>query len=125
VEIKEILTEKNVDFSNLSEKHIKKLKGEWELKKEMAELGIDTSKNEENDEEDGVPLSTRRKRRNANKAPISYRPQKPKYEESDSQNEEDENDDNVKEEEQNEELSDEEDAYEPPSEDEEDEEDDY
>merc|ERR1712228_829991 len=123
VTIKEILTEKNVDFSNLSEKHIKKLRAEWELKKEMADLGIDTSKNDDDDNDehqykDGVTLSSRRPRRNANKAPISYRPQKPKYEEDDSQNEdEDANDDNAKEE--NQETSDE-DVYEPPSEDDED-----
>merc|ERR1712228_760302 len=85
VTIKEILTEKNVDFSNLSEKHIKKLRAEWELKKEMADLGIDTSKNDDDEHQykDGVTLSSRRPRRNANKAPISYRPQKPKYEEDD------------------------------------------
>merc|ERR1712228_838810 len=121
VTIKEILTEKNVDFSNLSEKHIKKLRAEWELKKEMADLGIDTSKNDDDDNDehqykDGVTLSSRRPRRNANKAPISYRPQKPKYEEDDSEDE-DANDDNAKEE--NQETSDE-DVYEPPSEDDED-----
>merc|ERR1712228_777147 len=49
VTIKEILTEKNVDFSNLSEKHIQKLRAEWELKKEMADLGIDTSKNDDDE----------------------------------------------------------------------------
>merc|ERR1712130_554792 len=72
--IKEILTEKEVDFSNLSEKAIKKLKAEWNLKREMAELGIDTSKqNEDGQEEDDKSLSSRRPRRNRNKV-VSYRP---------------------------------------------------
>ena len=122
--IKDLLTEKNIDFSNLSEKSIKKLKSEWDLKKEMAELGIDTSKNDEDEDqyEDGVTLSSRRPRRNVNK--VSYKPQKPKFEEEDSQNEDANDDDEnyVEEEEENDESSDQ-DVYEPPSE--EDEDDDY
>merc|ERR1711948_105113 len=85
--IKKILTEKEVDFSNLSEKAIKKLKSEWNLKREMEELGIDTSKKNEDGQEaedeyeNGVTLSSRRPRRKRNKV-VSYKPPKMKFEES-------------------------------------------
>merc|ERR1712048_461916 len=72
LKLEEILSEHNIDFSNLSEKAIKKLKAEHDLKKEMADLGIDTSVQIE----DGEPLSSRRPRRN--QKVVSYRPQKPK-----------------------------------------------
>merc|ERR1712129_480110 len=90
--IKEILTEKEVDFSNLSDKAIKKLQSEWNLKREMAELGIETSKpNSDND--NGATLSTRRPRRTRN-ANVSYLPPpKMKFEESDSEEEDNENED--------------------------------
>merc|ERR1712176_1007746 len=88
----EILTEKEVDFSNLSEKAIKKLKSEWNLKREMEELGIDTSKKNEDDQnaedeyENGVTLSSRRPRRKRNKV-VSYKPPKMKFEESEEEEE--------------------------------------
>merc|ERR1712228_225611 len=124
--IKDRLTENDVDFSNLSDKAIKKLKAEAELKKEMAELGIDSSKKEEDEDpyKDGVTLSTRRPRRNIKK--VSYRQKKPKYEEEDSENEDGDKENGKKENEKEEEGEDEEESsdqevYEPPSEEEEDE----
>merc|ERR1712129_660431 len=88
--IKEILTEKEVDFSNLSDKAIKKLQSEWDLKREMAELGIDTSK-PNSDTDNGATLSTRRPRRTRN-ANVSYlSPPKMKFEESDSEEDDNEN----------------------------------
>merc|ERR1712039_1014324 len=133
--IKEILTEKEVDFSNLSEKAIKKLKSEWNLKREMEELGIDTSKKNEDGQEaedeyeNGVTLSSRRSRRKRNKV-VSYKPPKMKFEESEEDGNDDDADDNdkaEKDEQKDEEVEEEEedesegDVYEPPSESDEDE----
>merc|ERR1712228_233003 len=131
--IKDRLTENNIDFSILSDKAIKKLKAEADLKKEMAELGIDSSKKEEDEDpyKDGVTLSTRRPRRNIKK--VSYRQKKPKYEEEDSENEDgdeengkkenekDEEEEYQEEEGEDEEESSDQEVYEPPSEEEEDE----
>merc|ERR1712154_176413 len=101
--LKKLLSEKGVPFDNLSEKRFKEIKNEYDLKREMAELGIN---GDHNNDDDGIALSARRPRRNTKK--VSYKlPEIPKYDEEDSQNEEGNDDKEKQEQEQSEEESEE------------------
>jgi len=85
--LKELLSENNVAFDNLSDRAIEKMREEFALKREMAELGIGTATEKELECEDGVPLSTRRPRRKRKE--VNYRtPALPKYRDDDEEEEE-------------------------------------
>ena len=118
--LKDLLSEHNVPTSNLSEPAIKKLKEEYALKREMADLGIGcgAENGQDLEVEDGVPLSTRRPRRNRNK--VDYRqPAPPKYDAgSDAEGSDAEEYEAAEEEEEAE--SEESDVYEPSGDDEDD-----
>jgi len=105
--LKELLTEKEVPITNLSEAAIKKIQADYALKREMAELGIGAGGGDALETEDGVPLSCRRPKRTRSK--VNYKP--PKYEKESGGNNDGSDEEEYVEDEEDDEESEEE--YEP------------
>merc|ERR1712109_293230 len=61
--LKKLLSDNSISYNNLSEKEIKRLKTEHQLKKEIEDLGIQIGTDKSLECKDGVPLSVRRPKR--------------------------------------------------------------
>merc|ERR1712126_708975 len=86
--LKKLLSDNSISYNNLSEKEIKRLKTEFQLKREMEDLGIQIGTDKSLECEDGVPLSTRRPKRK--RKVVNYRAPALKLDTEDEEGEENE-----------------------------------
>merc|ERR1719334_580297 len=86
--LKKLLSDNSISYNNLSEKEIKRLKTEFQLKREMEDLGIQIGTDKNLECEDGVPLSTRRPKRK--RKVVNYRAPALKLDTEDEEGEENE-----------------------------------